>query len=144
MTMTKQSKDAGALRALEQELDALADATPLPSSDLMARVLADASAAQAGFDAPMRAATPRGVSVWGQIAAALGGWRAISGLATATVAGVWIGVSPPQGISTQVTPLLALAGLSSVVATDEETDWLLEPGFGFGLDSLGLDLTTEG
>ena len=131
--------------ALMRDLDGLADGAPVASSDLMARVLADATAVQATFGAADVAEAPaRALSVWAQIGAALGGWPAISGLATATVAGVWIGVSPPAQLSTQVSPLLELAGLTGVVSVQDDSDWLLEPGFGFGLDSLDLDVTTEG
>lgn len=41
----------------------------------------------------------RETGVLGQLFAVIGGWPAMAGLATATVAGVWIGVTPPAIIS---------------------------------------------
>ena len=71
---------------------------PVPSGALQARVLADAVAVQDGVTAaahaaPSRAARPGWIA---QIAAALGGWPGIGGLATACAAGVWIGFAPPS------------------------------------------------
>ncbi len=91
-------------RRNEQELEALFAAArrdaPTPSADLMARVLADAEAAQAQAQAapaarPTRpAARPR----WRQVVDLLGGWPAMAGLATAGVAGLWLGVAPPAAL----------------------------------------------
>jgi hypothetical protein len=69
---------------------AKSDADIQPSADLMARVLADAEATQAAMaqPAPIAAAKP---SVFKQFIAKLGGWQSLSGLAMATVAGLWIG-----------------------------------------------------
>ena len=64
--------------------------TPTPSADLMARVLADA--ANAMPDQNMKVA-PTGRAK--RILEMLGGWTGVSGLVTATCAGVWIGVAPP-------------------------------------------------
>jgi hypothetical protein len=76
-----------------------ARATPAqPSDALMARIAADAVAV---MPAPM-AHAPKGMRVGflAALAAALGGWPVISGLTAATVAGVWIGFSPPQSLDT--------------------------------------------
>ena len=67
-------------------------ARPAPEA-LMARVLADADRERP----PLRAAAPRP----GRLAAALaalGGWPALGGLATAGVAGLWLGLSPPAAV----------------------------------------------
>lgn len=64
---------------------------PLPSKELMARIAADAEAVR-GFDAVVPSS---GWRVWLD---ALGGWPAFGGLATAGIAGLWIGVSPPAAI----------------------------------------------
>ena len=77
--------------------------TPGPSDDLMARVLADADAVQDGFAAPIPAPEQKGL--WARMVETVGGWPAVSGLAAATVAGVWIGVAPPASI-TEVTASL--------------------------------------
>lgn len=68
-----------------------------PSPELMARVMADAIAMQ---PAPMRAAPPRRTSRLRQFLNAVGGWPAVAGLATAGVAGLWIGVNPPDAVAT--------------------------------------------
>jgi hypothetical protein len=65
-----------------------------PSDDLMARVLEDADAVQpklAVMSAPQ-------VGLWARLMDAIGGWPAVSGLAAATVAGVWVGVAPPASV----------------------------------------------
>jgi hypothetical protein len=65
-----------------------------PSAALMARILADAAATQPR--APVRPVRPR--FRLSALIAALGGAGALAGLATATVAGVWIGLAPPAAI----------------------------------------------
>jgi len=68
---------------------------PTPNQDLMARVMADAAALQpqnAGF-APV--AKP---GVWESFLDMIGGWPALSGVAAAGVAGVWLGVAPPVSL----------------------------------------------
>ncbi|MDK3019538.1 hypothetical protein [Pseudodonghicola flavimaris] len=62
---------------------------------LAERMRADAAMVQAGF---ARAAAPvpaQGDGLLGQLWRALGGWPALSGMAAACAAGVWIGVAPP-------------------------------------------------
>lgn len=68
-----------------------------PSDDFLTRVMADAKQVQTGF-ATAQATPIVSVGFWATLSAALGGWPTFAGLATATVAGVWIGVSPPQGL----------------------------------------------
>ncbi|MCV2871393.1 hypothetical protein OEZ71_03695 [Defluviimonas sp. WL0050] len=58
---------------------------PEPSEALLARVLADAEAAR---PAPVPV---RGPGLLSRIGDLLGGWQGLGGLATATVAGLWIG-----------------------------------------------------
>ena len=104
----------------ERELDALFAAArahaPAPSEALMARILAEAealmpAAAAAGpGEAPPR---PReaGAGRLRAALAALGGWRAVGGLATAAGAGVWIGMA---GLADPVALADGLLGASSV------------------------------
>ena len=70
----------------------------VPAPDFMARVLADALDAQAA--AVSVTVAPRPPSRLRQLLAAIGGWPAVAGLATAGVAGLWIGVNPPASIMT--------------------------------------------
>lgn len=69
---------------------------PAPSDALVARVLGDAAAVRAEVAATAPAARP---SLWTRAMDAIGGWPSLSGLAAATVAGVWIGAAPPATVS---------------------------------------------
>jgi hypothetical protein len=106
-------------------LDALfaeAKADAQPSEALMDRIVADA--------AEIAAVTPvveQGPGIWERMLDALGGWPSLSGLATATVAGIYIGFSDPT--------LLETVGLSE---TSEVSTELL-----FG-DDLYFDELTVG
>lgn len=79
----------------EERLEALFAAAranpPAPSEALMARVLADAEVERPrdrrALPAARRALAPRRAGWLG----ALGGWRGLGGLVTATVAGLWVG-----------------------------------------------------
>lgn len=82
----------------EAGLDALfasaRGAAAKPSDDFLARLVATAEEMQ---PAPVaRPAAPRRGGWMGL----LGGWPALSGMAAATVAGFWIGVAPPAGLTT--------------------------------------------
>lgn len=85
----------------EVDLDALfkaaQDADPVPSADLMARVLADSVAVQAGFAAqavPVR--TTRG---WlAQAKEMVGGWAGASALTAVMCMGLIFGFSAPETV----------------------------------------------
>lgn len=84
--------------ALEAFFEAGRAETPVPSDDLMARIMADAVAE---MPAPRPIARP--VKKQGLLAgliAGIGGWPALAGMATATVAGVWIGFAQPDTLNT--------------------------------------------
>ena len=82
----------------DESLDALfaemARDTPQPSDDLLSKIIADAEAAQPDLMPMPQPAQQRGIVQ--QILDALGGWPALGGLATATVAGVYIGFVQPD------------------------------------------------
>jgi hypothetical protein len=85
---------------LEAAFAKLRGDAPQPSDALLARVLADADAetavrARAG-DAP--ASRSPWHSRWRALAALLGGVQGIAGLATAALAGLWIGAFPPAPV----------------------------------------------
>jgi len=68
-----------------------------PGDDLMARIMADAMR-----NAPKQTSPTSTVKLPSGIRgflAALGGWPALGGLAMATVAGLWIGISPPDSLN---------------------------------------------
>lgn len=71
---------------------------PGPSDDLMARVLADAAALQPVPTAP-RIEAP---SLWARALGSIGGWPALSGVAAAGIAGLWIGLAPPDAFDVWV------------------------------------------
>lgn len=71
----------------------------LPSDNLMARILADADAAMPVL-VPVSKMTPHNNSTgfFATLWAAIGGWPAAAGMATATLVGIWIGFSQPAGL----------------------------------------------
>ena len=93
------SRDQDDIRALDACFEA-ARAAPLePSPELLARVLADADAEYARTAMPPARVQPLPrAGRLGQAIRTLGGWPAMGGLAAATVAGIWIGLSPPEGV----------------------------------------------
>ncbi|MCA3509237.1 MAG: hypothetical protein IOC80_09320 [Rhodobacter sp.] len=70
---------------------------PSPSAGLTARIAADADAVQAGFKP---APTPAGRRPWAGWIAAMGGHRVLAGLATAALAGLWLGFAQPAPVVT--------------------------------------------
>lgn len=115
--MTEQDKDDFALDDLFATARGVAAE---PGDDLMARILADAAAVQAR---PVAAPTPAPVASggWRGWLSAIGGWPAAGGMALATVAGVWIGVAPPSGLTTWAS---GLWGETVSVDLDPEDDLL--------------------
>lgn len=70
---------------------------PSPSASLTARITADADAVQAAFRSAPIPARPRRWAGW---IAAMGGNGVLAGLATATLAGLWLGFAQPAPILT--------------------------------------------
>lgn len=68
---------------------------PVPSADLIARILSDAAAAQPDPHRPRPAPRRRP----NRTLALFGGGGLFAGLATATIAGVWIGVAQPAPVA---------------------------------------------
>jgi len=96
MAMTERDHD----KALQAFFAEARHASPEPSAELLARVLADAEAEQArqaatggGRAAKGGAGTAVAGSAWRGLRDILGGWGGIGGLAAAGVAGLWIGFS---------------------------------------------------
>lgn len=81
------------------ELDGLFSAArgaaPVPSHDLMARIVADADA-EAEAEARIVAAAVPHRGMFAQLLRQIGGWPAAAGLLTATVAGLAIGLATPD------------------------------------------------
>ena len=106
---------AGAPDALEALFDEARASAPEPSHDLTARVLADALAAMPVARPAERPDAVARCGFLGGLLAALGGWGGIGGLATAAVAGVWIGFSSSVADST----VAGLLGSGDMVGTVE-------------------------
>ena len=93
---------AGEAAGLELFFKAARAQSPVPGDDLMARVLADAAALQ-----PQGAAS---AGLWSRLVSRaqglrqeMGGWPAMTGLAAATVAGIWVGSVAPDLASEAIT-----------------------------------------
>lgn len=93
MPMSDRDPDQAGLDAF---FDAARAAQPHPTADLVARVLEDARAVQAAARSapPRRRRTGPGEALY----RLLGGWPAMAGLASAALAGVWIGAGLPDGL----------------------------------------------
>jgi len=88
----------------EAELDALlaaaADAPKSADPRLLARIIADADQIADQREKPMAGAAkaPRPGFLAG-LFSGIGGWSAMAGLTTATLAGIWIGYASPDSLS---------------------------------------------
>lgn len=90
--------------------------TPQPDDALMSRVLADAARVAA-----TRRKT-RHPGIWAQFVDALGGWPAIGGLAAATVAGIWVGVAPPERVENLAAMVIGDTVTVSLFVAETEFD----------------------
>lgn len=102
---------------LERFFRAARTAAPEPPAAFLTRLAAQAEAVQAetvpARAVPARAARPR-LGLVSALAAAFGGWAALGGMATATVAGLWIGLA---GAPT----LVQAVGLGSTVSAEPDS-----------------------
>jgi hypothetical protein len=109
MTMTNPNDDM-----LDDLFAQARETAPAPSDDLMARVLADAGMAQPVAGAPDVVRPGLGARLLDMI----GGWPAVSGLAAATVAGIWVGVAPPSSVEDLTATLIGDEVSISLFSTD--------------------------
>ena len=91
------------------------------SPDLLARVLADGldrqpAMARVTGRAAGQKAQPGG---WRFVLACLGGWGAVSGLGVASIAGLWLGISPPGQMAILTDGVLGLATTNAAVEVDQ-------------------------
>ena len=89
--------DKDDMPGLEVFFDAARRHAAEPSVALLARIDADAQAVQDLARRPAPHPTRRR-TLSRQLYRLLGGWPAVTGLATAAMAGVWLGISLPEGI----------------------------------------------
>lgn len=87
----KTSLDDTELEVLFEARRGAPAAPPEPDPAFLAAVLRAAEDVQAGFAPPSRGAARR--AFWPVLREALGGWTGMGGLAAATLASVWIGMS---------------------------------------------------
>jgi len=116
--------EPGAAQMLDAYFEAARAETAAPSTELMARVLSDAQDVQDGLLAPSDKAMARFAGLRRAVRA-LGGWPAVAGLASATVAGVWIGATQPNALTPYTSLLQQDAALYQID---------LPAGAGFDLD----------
>lgn len=91
---------------------------PVPSDTLIARVLADAVP-----PVPTRTRQVRR-GLLARLLEVIGGWPAMGGLATATVAGIWVGVAPPASVADLMATLIG----DEISVSLFSTDLVLETG----------------
>lgn len=119
---------------LTQELAQLGQNAARPGGDLLARVLADAEAVQAGYrraehrptrPTPTAAAEPDTAPLrwWRMPLGLLGGAQGLAGLASAAVAGFWIGAYPPASVADIGA---SFWGVSIIVEIDDDLFFDLE------------------
>ena len=119
--------------ALEAFFEAGRARPPEPGMDLMARIMADADAeidARAPIGVPV-ARRPR-QGLWATLVSGIGGWPAVASLATAAVAGVWLGFASPDQLNSLAGGLLLSGDATSGTAYELED---LLPGYS-GFESL--------
>lgn len=85
-------------QTLELFFDAAKAADPVPKSDLMARVLADAASVQAGFNAPFVAASQPSRGLFAGFAEMIGGWAGASALTACVCVGLLYGFTAPDTV----------------------------------------------
>ena len=118
--MTNSAKNVAAQqRADDQLIDKLfadvADVDFAPAPDFTARVLADAARVQAQISAAPSRKSP---TIFVQLGELLGGWPAMGGLATAGVAGLWIGLAPPAELEAYAAELLGTSETIDLLGPD--------------------------
>ena len=85
-------------QALELFFDAAKAADPVPKSDLMARVMADAASVQARFNAPPVVAPQARRSLFAGFAEMIGGWAGASALTACVCVGLLYGFTAPDTV----------------------------------------------
>lgn len=116
---------------LQQMFDAAASEDMEASPEFLARIFADAETeavrqAQAaaavplgrGHDGPVDTPARASRGLLTGLLDALGGWPAIAGLSAAALAGVWIGVNPPQALADFSSDLAVYATAGDDFTTD--------------------------
>lgn len=98
----------------DKDLDVLFAASRRSVPDPSPKFLAELEVAALHAFQPKVAQIAR-VTVFEQLKDALGGWAGLSGLATAALAGVWIGLSPPDLFPDPLTIVSELSGTTTTL-----------------------------
>ncbi len=124
MAMAETDDDfSDAFRGLDAAFAAARAMAPAPSERLLSRVEADALRVAAARVAAEREAVrpkpaqPARAGFWRGLSEAIGGRRALAGLITATLAGVWLGFSPPTPLA-GLTQMVSQSVLGSAAAVE--------------------------
>jgi len=127
--------------ALEAFFEAGRARAPEPGPDLMARIMADADAeidARAPIASPVATPAARRArnGFWAALVSGIGGWPAVASMATAAVAGVWLGFASPDQLNSLAGGLLPTEDATSEAAYELED---LLPGYS-GFESLAEEV----
>lgn len=98
-----------------------------PSADFLGRILSDAEQVQAGF-ASSETVVATSEGWFASMLGAIGGWPSLAGLATATVAGLWIGFSSPTTVDGLASGYLGVGETVELVDLFPDFDDLLLEG----------------
>ncbi len=118
--MTEKNRDSDDLNAF---FEASRAQTPVPSAALIRRVGRDGARVRRRAMARLFADRMR------QVAAALGGWGGLSGLAAASATGIWLGYAPPAGWPDPVS-MLARGNADLTLIESDELAFMLGGGGG--------------
>jgi len=111
---------------LAAHFEALKAQAPEPDAALLARIMADADREQAARMAPPPRSSRSGLLAG--LVRTLGGWPAMAGLATAAMAGVWIGAAPPAGLTAAAQQVLGNDTMALMIDVDFESAFILAEG----------------
>jgi hypothetical protein len=117
----------------DAELDALfgaaAQNAPDPSPELLARVLGDADVAADTRVAQQRVKSTRSWRTkFGALIGGVGGWPGFAGLASVTVAGIWIGYVQPESLTGLTDGYLATSAVYDLADFMPSVDGILGEG----------------
>jgi hypothetical protein len=134
--MSKADKDMMSDAMLDDLFRAARAEAPVPSADLLARIMGDADTELAARPAvlPVRAA-PRLKTRLRAFIDGLGGWTALAGMVTAAVVGVSMGFVSPDQVNTLSGGLLLQSDTTTTSSYDLED---IVPGFS-GLSAIGAE-----
>lgn len=111
--------------ALDDLFAAARRAEPGPSGAWLARVQEAAEAEQAAFravDPGLARSGTEAAGLWALVAGVFGGWGALGGMLTATVAGIWIGFAGADRLDLVTGRLLGASESLGTVALLPEAD----------------------